>query len=166
MNILSEFEKWAIKNNITIEHCNKENDISSNEVLKKYSNLKNELLFLKFLNCFSKFESKDQNVWFWCFNDYKNSNDTNEFTWNEFEKLSVTYAANKKEIDNIEKWWSGYLPISMSLKNGYSYLAIDLEHEIGSIVVGYEPIFEEVKKIADSFEDLIDKIVTGEIIWF
>ena len=55
MNILSEFEKWAIKNNITIEHCNKENDISSNEVLKKYSNLKNELLFLKFLNCFSKF---------------------------------------------------------------------------------------------------------------
>ena len=54
----------------------------------------------------------------------------------------------------------------MSLKNGYSYLAIDLEHEIGSIVVGYEPIFEEVKKIADSFEDLIDKIVTGEIIWF
>ena len=166
MNSLSSFEAWALNNNLIIEHCNKKKDVLNNEVLMAFKNIEYETCFLDFLNYFSKVESEDQKVWFWCLNDYKYSSNSNEFTWNEFEKISKSYAMNETERNKINEWWLCHLPISISLRDGYSYLAIDLIGNVGSVVVGYEPIFEDATTIADSFEELLGQIISGNLKWF
>lgn len=166
MNIINLFEQWAEQKNITLEHNNEKNDITQNEVLKKFENLKTEKCFLDFLKAFSKVESEDQKVWFWCFNDYRNSNNPDEFTWNELEKMSLSYAENDIESNKIKEWWRLRLPISLSLKDEYSYVAIDFSDNSSRIITGNEPIFEDSEIIANSFEDFLNRIITGEIDWF
>ena len=62
----------------------------------------------------------------------------------------------------IINFWNRHLPIYRSVKGKYSYYAIDTES--GKIVCGYEPEYEDASIVADSFEDFIDKIISGEII--
>ncbi|MCC8437763.1 SMI1/KNR4 family protein [Brevibacillus sp. M2.1A] len=63
----------------------------------------------------------------------------------------------------ITKFWDRYLPIALSVRNGYTVYAIDLGSEFGSIVCGYEPEFEEVEQIASSFEQFLDKIMKNSV---
>lgn len=59
----------------------------------------------------------------------------------------------------ITKFWDMYLPIALSVRNGYT----DLGSEFGSIVCGYEPEFEEVEQIASSFHQFLDKIMKNSV---
>ena len=51
----------------------------------------------------------------------------------------------------------------MSVDGEYSFYAIDTEGN-GSILSGYEPEFEEADKVADSFEDFMSKVLSGDIV--
>ena len=64
----------------------------------------------------------------------------------------------KKRITNF---WDKTIPIVMSVGGDYYYYGIDIE--TGKIVVAYEPEFEEVVEVADTFEVFIRKIIAGEI---
>ncbi|WP_370511691.1 hypothetical protein [Brevibacillus sp. AG162] len=55
------------------------------------------------------------------------------------------------------------MPIALSVRNGYTYYAIDLGNEFGSIVCGSEPEFEEVEHIASSFDQFLDKIMKNSV---
>ncbi|BAH45427.1 hypothetical protein BBR47_44500 [Brevibacillus brevis NBRC 100599] len=59
----------------------------------------------------------------------------------------------------ITKFWDMYLPRALSVRNGYT----DLGSEVGSIVCGYEPEFEEVEQIASSFDQFLDKIMKNSV---
>lgn len=50
----------------------------------------------------------------------------------------------------------------MSVEGDYEYYALDTE--TGQVVQGWEPEFEEVRVVADTFEDFIKKVISGEII--
>lgn len=47
--------------------------------------------------------SEDQTVWFCSLNDYKYLNNSNGFTWNEFKKISKSYAMNEIEFNKIDE---------------------------------------------------------------
>ncbi|MEK4660722.1 hypothetical protein MHH93_02435 [Priestia sp. FSL H7-0729] len=53
---------------------------------------------------------------------------------------------------------------SSSVHEGYSFYAIDLFNEIGSIVHGEEPEFEELTKVADHLDDFLQRIMTNSIV--
>ncbi|WFB55819.1 hypothetical protein [Paenibacillus sp. BR1-192] len=51
----------------------------------------------------------------------------------------------------------------MSVDGGYSFYAIDLTNDIGAIVRGYEPEFEEVDKAAHNLEEFLELIMSNSI---
>lgn len=55
------------------------------------------------------------------------------------------------------------MPIALSVRNGYTFYAIDLGSEFGSIVSGYEPEFEEVEQIVSSVDQLLDKFMKNSV---
>lgn len=119
--------------------------------------------YASFLRLVSQCMTSSEQTWFLCEADYNNSSNS-EFHWNEYELISLEAAANddvwKSEITS---WWDQYLPIMMSVHNGYSFYAIDLNNEIGSIVRGEEPEFEEVNKIADNLHHFFRQIMSDSI---
>lgn len=52
-------------------------------------------------------------------------------------------------------------PIVMSVGGDYQYYGIEINS--GKVVQGWEPEFEEIIYVADSFIEFIEKIVSGEI---
>ncbi|MBD5143079.1 MAG: hypothetical protein HDT22_05645 [Ruminococcus sp.] len=164
MSILEIFNQWLILNHWTVAYKFNTFEIEKHDILKKYDNLSSIELYINFLNIFSKIESCDTCTWFLCAEDYKQDYKENEFAWNEFETISLAYAMDESEQDDIRKWWSWHLPIAISVKNAYySYLAIDLKNNFGSIVFGEEPEFEIASIIAPDFESLLKLIIDGKL---
>lgn len=116
----------------------------------------------EFWSSFSRLESADECTWFLFPDDYKEVTDPNEFAWNEFERISLEAALDDTGAAAVREWWSRHLPILMSVKGGYSFYAVDTVTK--KIVHGFEPEFEEVTTAAESFTDLLDKIIKGEIV--
>jgi len=52
----------------------------------------------------------------------------------------------------------------MTVKGNYSFYAIDVRNVPGAIFYGYEPEFEEIEKVSDSFLDFLRRIMKGTII--
>lgn len=50
----------------------------------------------------------------------------------------------------------------MSVRDGYSFFAIDLYNEKGAIVEGREPEFEETKKVADDLNAFFDLMMNNK----
>ncbi|MDE6779920.1 MAG: hypothetical protein K2J40_00465 [Ruminococcus sp.] len=123
----------------------------------------NDKIFRAFVNYFTKIESYDCSTWFLCRKDYENSDNTDGFMWNEFEKMSLAGAESDTEKQQIKNWWERHLPIAMSVKGEYTFLAIDLDNN--NIVQGYEPEFEDTTKVAENFEELLKMIISGEFVW-
>lgn len=82
----------------------------------------------------------------------------NGFRWNEFELMSLEWTDGDIAV---KEFWNKHIPVVQSVKDGYSYYAINTES--GKIVYGCEPEFEEAEDVAESFEDFIAKVITGEI---
>ncbi|MGH4124396.1 MAG: SMI1/KNR4 family protein [Clostridium sp.] len=158
---IKEFIKWAKMNywdiveneNGTVNLCN--------EATGKYKVIPYE--YLKFLKQIKQCISSSEKSWFLCEEEYNGGADI-EFKWNEFENLSLEAAKDDVEWKSeIQKWWDRYFPILMSVDNGYSFYAIDMESEKGLIVYGSEPEFEEVDIVADNFMEFLEMIVNKEI---
>ncbi len=57
--------------------------------------------------------------------------------------------------DDIRAFWDEHFPLLLSVKSGYSYVAIRKDF---AIVFGEEPEFEETVKIADDFSEFLRMI--------
>jgi hypothetical protein len=83
------------------------------------------------------------------------------FEWNAWELMSLEAARTDKAwADEILAFWDAHLPLVLSVKGGYSCFAV----ERGSleIVQGNEPEFEESRPVADSLEEFIALLATGD----
>ena len=115
--------------------------------------------WLEFIRQFSLCANKEFTKWFITFEDFGEEG----FRWNEFEQISLEAADDDTEWrKQVTDFWDKHLPVFMSVEGEYEYYAVNVES--GQVVFGFEPEFEEPETAADSFEDFIGKIVTGEII--
>jgi hypothetical protein len=104
-----------------------------------------------------------ETAWFLCAKDYNGQRDT-AFRWNDFEMQSLEAAGGDASWKTeITTFWSKTLPIFLSVKSGYAYLALNVDpgsDRYGSVVYGREPEYEDVTHICDSFSDLCDLVAT------
>lgn len=161
MDSIKEFIKWAKINSWEIKEKENNNINLCDEVLGRYKKIPHE--YLEFLKNVEQCISANEKSWFICENEYNGNSDI-DFKWNEFEILSLEAAEDDIEWKNqIKECWDKHLPILMSVNGGYSFYAIDITNEEGSIVSGCEPEFEEVEKVADSFLEFLDLIINKKI---
>ncbi|WP_338551334.1 SMI1/KNR4 family protein [Paenibacillus sp. KS-LC4] len=156
-----EFISWTKDNGWKITDKS-EYELNLNEsIVSRYKEIPES--YLEFLKRVKKCITPSEKTWFICEDEYNNNADS-AFRWNEFEVLSLEAAENDAEWKSeITSWWDKYLPIIISVDDGYSFYAIDLTNDIGAIVQGNEPEFEEVEKIANSFEDFFQLIMSNII---
>ncbi|OOM06316.1 SMI1/KNR4 family protein [Clostridium saccharobutylicum] len=156
-----EFIKWTKDNNWNVIDKTGHSLMLKDEILSRYKEIPNE--YLEFLKIVKQLISPNEKTWFICENEYNNEFDI-AFRWNEFEALSLEIAKDDAEWKmEIISWWDNHLPIVMSVDGVYSFYAIDLYNEKGSIVKGYEPEFEETEKVANNIEEFFDLIMLNEI---
>lgn len=131
-------------------------------LLNRYKNLPIE--YLNFLKKFDEITNEEDTVWFNLIKEF-NGNSENEFKWNEFELLSLEWSEDDaEEIKVITEFWNHHIPIIMSVKDEYQFLAISLEKEkYGEIVHGKEPEFENVTKVCNDLNELIDLLEKKEL---
>ncbi|WP_108868936.1 SMI1/KNR4 family protein [Aquimarina aquimarini] len=148
-----EFYKKLTNGGFKVVKNLKEFEISK-KILERYVNLPAE--YLIFLRGFESITNMSDTIWFNSNNDF-NAESDNEFKWNEFELLSLEWSEDDDdELINIVDFWKNHIPIILSVKDGFQFLAICLENEkYGEIVHGREPVFEDVTKICNSFNELI-----------
>lgn len=160
-NKINEFMIWAVENGWAIT---KNPDSSLNldsSFISRYQETPHE--YLDFLRAVKQCTTPNENTWFLCEDEYNDSSEA-AFKWNAFELLSLESAMDDEIWKaEITAWWDHYLPIVMSIDGGYSFYAIDLANEIGAIVRGDEPEFEEVVKVANNFEEFLAFIMTDSI---
>ena len=159
--MIEKFIAFLKDNNWKIEENDKQSDVYSNSVLSGYGNL--PAVFLEFLQKYKSVTSEDETGFFLCVDDYSDESSL-AFKWNEFELMSLEAAEGDEDWTNdIKSWWKPKLPFFMSVGGEYLYYAIDTE-DGGTILSGYEPEFEEADKVADSFEDFMSKVLSGDIV--
>ena len=117
--------------------------------------------YKEFLKIFSLCSNREDNIWFLSYQDFS-KNDENSFSWNEFECQSIDSALDEEMLSDIKSFWDKHLPILMSVKNGYSYVAIGIgEFNNGKIFYGTEPEYEDVAIIANSFYEFKEKYISA-----
>lgn len=160
--MIKKFYEWLLENRWSVKlNEGKKLDLNT-QFLERYSSFNNE--YSEFLKCFAEVISNDDKTWFLCQKNYNNMSDF-AFDWNEFEKLSLDVAEDDEEWKKeIKQWWDKKIPIVMSVRDGYSFLAIDLESDSGKIVRGEDPEFEEIEVVANSFFEFLDILIKGQII--
>ncbi|WP_145407664.1 SMI1/KNR4 family protein [Paenibacillus xylanexedens] len=155
-NLWAETKGWVIRTKSSHE-LNLDVHVST-----RYNNIPDE--YLDFLRVVKQCVSPSEQTWFLCENEYNHSTDT-AFRWNEFELLSLEAAAGDDQwTSEIKTWWDHYLPIVISVHGGYSFYAIDLINEIGTIVRGEEPEFEEVTKVAEHLDEFLQLIMSNSLV--
>ena len=102
-------------------------------------------------------------AWFLTEEDFAGTSDS-AFLWNEFELMSLEAAEENSDLaSSITRFWELHLPIAMSTKSGYAFLALSLATEDdGKIVTGREPEFEDVEVVCSSFRELLNLLKTTE----
>ena len=127
-------------------------------IIKRYPGIPED--FILFQKKFDELYTPDECTWFLFTNEYNNKE--NQFSWNEPEKVSLEAAEGDDEWkQEIIEFWDRYLPIVLSVRNEYSYYAIDTKN--GKIVSGTEPEFEEIEEIAGSFSEFLELITENKI---
>lgn len=159
--MIKKFNEWLCENKWSVK-LNEDKNLNLNaEFTERYSNFNDE--YSEFLKCFTEVISNDEKTWFLCQNEYNNMSDM-AFKWNEFEELSLEVAEDDEEWKkDIKQWWDKKVPIIMSVRDGYTFFAIDLENNSGEIVRGEEPEFEETEVVANSFFEFLDMLIKGEM---
>lgn len=100
---------------------------------------------------FSRLSSPDDTTWFLSLGDYTEPSD-DAFAWNEFETMSRDAATNPEDEAAVTEFWTRHCPILLSVRDGYSYLAI---RDDGAIVHGGEPEFENATEVAPDLAALL-----------
>jgi hypothetical protein len=111
--------------------------------------------YVRLLSLVDKCTNKSETAWFVCERDYDGTSDS-AYRWNEFEVQALEGAkgdeAWKREITSF---WDVHLPILLSVRSGYSFLALRLtSQQFGAVVFGREPEYEEVDLVCGSFGEL------------
>lgn len=151
-----KFIKWAEKEGWNISAFGKSSLPDS--IMQRYRIPPEWLAFIENLTIC---EDASAETWFLTPDDYYEKADG--FQWNEFERQSLESAESDESLqEEIISYWNTHLPIIMSVKDGYSYYAINVEN--GNVVVGYEPEYEESDIAAADFHEFIERAVAGEII--
>lgn len=121
--------------------------------------------YLDFLNSFGEFHNLEDTAWFLMYEDYLGTSESS-FAWNEFEKQSLEAALDQEDEERVKEFWGKHLPIFISVKDGYSFIALSLlEGQAGAVVVGREPEYEETSVICDDLEGfflMLSKHVRGD----
>jgi hypothetical protein len=161
MNKIESFIKWAESRNCKIIKNIEKQDIELPDYIKiRYLNIPVE--FLEFIKTINSCICDDEKTWFICLKEYNKTSDF-AFSWDEIEQMS--FIEGEEEFnDDIRKFWDNYLPIVLSVKNGYTYYAIDTRKNIGTIISGNDPEFEEYELIAQSFFEFLDMIMENKIL--
>jgi hypothetical protein len=152
-NILdSKGSKWII----TKRKKTREIDAGENPIYRNIHKL--PINFIEYLKAYESIHNASDTAWFLMLEDYCGESDS-AFAWNEFQVQSLDSALDEADKEKIRDFWNSKLPFLMSVKSGYAYAALDLsETGFGSIVVGQEPEYEVVEKIADSFDDFLSML--------
>ncbi|MDF2660361.1 MAG: hypothetical protein K0Q94_3152 [Paenibacillus sp.] len=160
-NKIDEFMIWADEKGWDLTRKSNFRLNLDGSVTARYKEIPNE--YLDFLSAIQQCVSPNEQTWFICEDEFNSSSDA-AFQWNECEMLSLE-AAMDDEIwkSEITAWWDRYLPIVMSVEDGYSFYAIDVTEDQGAVVRGSEPEFEEVDKVANSFEQFLEFIMSNAI---
>ncbi|UOQ57818.1 hypothetical protein MUN78_02985 [Leucobacter allii] len=110
---------------------------------------------IRWVSSFSLLSYADETVWFLSRPDY--STDAEDaFAWNECEQLSILAATTDAEAAAVSRFWKRHLPILLSVRSGYEYLAV---RDDGAVVHGAEPEFEEAVVVFSHFEHLLRHII-------
>ncbi len=153
--LVKEFEQWAIKNNWSIELASKQ-EVLPKEITNRYKNIPKE--WISFITSFHMIINESEDMWFLTCDSFREG----EWRYNEFEIISLDAAFDDEDwAKDIKEFWDNTLPIIMSVGGGYQYYAIEISS--GKVVQGWEPEFEEVEYVANSFVEFIEKIISGEI---
>ncbi len=156
-----EFINWAKENNWNLIEKNEISLKLKDDVALRYKSISSE--YIELLKRVKQLISPSEKTWFLCEDEYNGNSDI-AFKWNEFELLSLEVVEDDDEWKSeIISWWDEKLPIVMSVDGGYSFYAIDLSNNKGTIVKGYEPEFEEVEEVASSIEEFFELIMLNKI---
>ncbi len=118
------------------------------EIEKRYPNIPVESLQL--IKKYKQIVAPNESSWFLTIIDYNGASDS-AYKWNEWEVESLQSASDDEAWQKeIKEFWDNHFPFFISVKDGYSYLAISQQD--GSVIFGEEPEFEEIERVADSFD--------------
>lgn len=94
-----------------------------------------------------------ETAWLLCRRDLEGQSDS-AFAWNEWERMSLAAAGRDEQLQSeIRSHWDNHFPLLLSVKAGYSYYALVVAGErAGSIVHGFEPLFEDCSPEFESFD--------------
>ena len=113
---------------------------------------------LAWVGSFSVLASPDDQVWFLSAESYAEDTSDEAFPWDAFRHQSLAAAPGQAERSAVHAFWSSHVPILMSVRDGYEYLAVAPD---GRVVRGGEPEYEEVTVVAAGLEALLRCVATG-----
>lgn len=86
--------------------------------------------YLKFLASFSLLTNLSDTTWFNSISDFNETNTESDFKWNEFERMSLESSEDFPDVKKkVIEFWNHHLPIILSVKNGYSFFAINVSED-------------------------------------
>lgn len=150
MNLLSQHLQFITKKS--------DHETLNKRFQTRYSHLPDD--YLAFLKTYSLLTNQSDTTWFNSIADFNETNDENDFKWNEFEIQSLdAFDGDVENQQEVKNFWNKHIPIILSVKKGYSYFAINVSEEnFGKIYYGDEPEFEEAVLVSNSFTSFIEAI--------
>jgi hypothetical protein len=104
--------------------------------------------------------SPDEKAWFLTALDFSGESDS-AFAWNEWERQSLEAAEDDEALKRQTLgFWDSHLPVLVSVKSGYAYVAI--ERSDLTVVCGEEPEYEEATLLTSSFAELLHLIAARD----
>ena len=155
MDLVDRFVNWAKQENWTIEFADTSMRLPE-QVNTRYKTIPEQ--WFVFIVNFTNIINSTGDVWFLTCENYLDE------VWNydSFENIILEAAeGNEKWSAEIKSFWDNTFPIILSVGGDYQYFAIKIDS--GKVIQGYEPEFEDPLIVADSFNEFLEKIISGEI---
>ena len=150
---VERFIEWANNACLIVERANDPVKFPDG-VLERYKNIPKD--WLCFMESFKSITNASEDMWFLTADYFAD-------TCSQFEDISLEAADGDDEwTGSVKAFWDKTLPVVMGVGGDYHYYAIDLE--TGEVVEGWEPEFEETSVVAGSFNEFLEKLISGEII--
>lgn len=158
--LAEKFFEWAKKSGWNIERSDEALELPKN-ITERYKFIPRD--WIDFIKHFKVSANGANNIWFQLPGDFEDRPNSEGFRRNEFEFISLEAAEDDEDWQSeIRAFWDNYIPVVMSVADGYHYYAIGVR--TGEVFEGREPEFEEIEIVAPSFSDFIELIVSGKIV--
>jgi len=113
-------------------------------------------IWVSFVQQIERCVNPGETAWFLTEEDFSGASGS-AYRWDEFERMSLAAAEGDQKLENeIRGFWNRHLPILISVKSGYGYIAIRVGKSGGPVVYGIEPEFENASPLAGSLEEFFD----------